>query len=341
MNYSGVCLEGYGYALPEKVITSEQIEEGLSSLYKKFGVSPGLLQGLTGVKERRVWDMGTLPSTIATEAAHKALLMADIPPRSIDAVVHTGVCRDSLEPATAIRVHNNLGLSSKCLAFDVSNACLGFLNGMFTVANMIELGQINSALVVTGENAAPLYKKTSELLQKELDEKSFRDSFASLTLGSAGVAFVLTKKNLSRKMHQFLGGVVKVDSSAHKLCIGDGTLQELSMKTDATELMRKGLILSKKSWGGFKEQLGWSDDTIDHFITHQISARHHSKGFEILDLPLSKGYSYLENLGNTGSAAAPLSLVLTAEKNKFAKNDLIAMLGIGSGISTTMVGIRW
>ena len=113
------------------------------------------------------------------------------------------------------------------------------------------------------------------------------------------------------------------------------------MKTNATELMKKGLALSKKTWGVFKEKIGWKDDDISHFITHQISARHHSKGFESLGLPISKGYSYLETLGNTGSAAAPLSLILTAEKQKIAKGDLIAMLGIGSGISTTMVGIKW
>ena len=46
------------------------------------------------------------------------------------------------------------------MAFDISNACLGFLNGILVASNMIELGQIKTALIVTGENSGPLYHKT-------------------------------------------------------------------------------------------------------------------------------------------------------------------------------------
>ena len=38
----------------------------------------------------------------------------------------------------------------------------GFVNGMFMAANMIELGQIEAALIISGENSAPVYECNSK-----------------------------------------------------------------------------------------------------------------------------------------------------------------------------------
>ena len=65
-----------------------------------------------------------------------------IPPKELDCLIFTSVSRDMMEPATASFVHSQLGLPDRCLVFDISNACLGFLDGMVMLANMIELGQV-------------------------------------------------------------------------------------------------------------------------------------------------------------------------------------------------------
>jgi acyl-CoA:acyl-CoA alkyltransferase len=341
MLYSKVCIDSYGYLLPEKVLTSKEIEEQLTPIYNAIGCPKGRLEQLTGVRERRIWEPGTLPSTIASQAAKKCLQNSQHSSEDIDLVIHTGVCRDALEPATAQVVHHNLNLSSNCMAFDISNACLGFLNGILVASNMIELGQIKTALIVTGENSGPLYHKTIPFLLKNKNEQTFRDSLASLTLGSASTAMLLTHEKHSNTTHRVLGGFSQTDSSGYDLCTGDGNIHALTMKTKASELMKKGLTLSKTTWELFKRRLDWNNESISHFITHQISQQHHIKGFELLNIPIKKGYSYLENLGNTGSAAAPLSLMLTAEKELIKLNDRIATIGIGSGLSTLMLGLSW
>ena len=96
---------------------------------------------MTGIRERRFWPPGMLPSERSIENGERAIAAAGIDRSQISALVHASVCRDHLEPATACRVHHQLGLSRSCLVYDVSNACLGILNGMIQVANMIELGQ--------------------------------------------------------------------------------------------------------------------------------------------------------------------------------------------------------
>lgn len=341
MRYSGVCLESCHYSLPEKIVTSEAIESQLENLYEILGCPKGHLEALTGIQERRVWEPGTLPSTIATEAAKKTLAMSGTRPEDVDVVIYTGVCRDQLEPSTANVVHFNLGLSSSCFAFDVSNACVGFLNAMLVAANMLEMGQIKRALLVTGENAGPLYESVIPKLQKASNPLEFRTSLASLTLGSAGVAMLLTREDISETGHKLLGGITLTDSDGHDLCKGSGDVNSLTMETDTTNLMKRGLHLSQKSWEILKKHLEWDNETPDHVITHQISRNHQKKCLELLGLPLEKGHSHINFLGNTGSAAAPLSLAQGMEKGSFKKGEKIALLGIGSGINTMMMGLQW
>ncbi len=81
-----------------------------------------------------------------------ALVAAQVDRSEIQCLINTSVCRDYIEPATASIVHNKLGLSQSAISFDVVNACLGFLNGMLLVANMIELGQIDTGMVVAAED---------------------------------------------------------------------------------------------------------------------------------------------------------------------------------------------
>ena len=341
MRYTDVCIESCDYVLPEKIITSENIESKLEKLYRMLSCPKGQLEALTGVKERRVWKTGTLPSSIAAEAAQKTIEKSGTKPEEIDLIIYTGVCRDKLEPSTANVVHHKLGLSADCLALDVSNACTGFLNGMMVAANMIESKSIRSALIVTGENAGPLYDNVLPKLENLKEALDFRKHLASLTLGSAGVAMILTQKELSKTGHKLLGALGQTDSSGYHLCQGTGDINSLEMETDTAGLMRQGLALVVKTWEFFKRHLEWTNETPDHVLTHQISKKHQEKAFALMNIPQEKSSSHLDTLGNTGSAAAPLSLAQGMEKDLFKKGEKILLSGIGSGINTLVMGLEW
>ncbi len=142
MRYENVCLESFGYTLPEEIVSSAELEVALAPLYKRLRLPEGRLELMTGIRERRFWPPGTLPSGPSMASAQLAIDAAQLDKSQIGALVHASVCRDYLEPATASTVHHTLDLPSDCVIYDVSNACLGVLNGMVQVANMIELGQI-------------------------------------------------------------------------------------------------------------------------------------------------------------------------------------------------------
>jgi 3-oxoacyl-[acyl-carrier-protein] synthase-3 len=160
MHYRRVCLESFGYTLPVELVTTAELERRLSPLYDRLRLPEGRLELMTGIRERRFFPPGTRPSTISVESARKAIDASGIDERFFGALIHGSVCRDYLEPATACRVHHELGLPGDAVIYDVSNACLGLLNGMVQVANMIELGQIRAGIVVGTECGREIVEKT-------------------------------------------------------------------------------------------------------------------------------------------------------------------------------------
>ena len=103
-----------------------------------------------------------------------------------------------MEPATASYVHRLMGLGPKTQILDISNACLGFLNALILAGSLIETGQIRRAILVAGENGAPLVDKTIELLNEgPYDRKSIKPFFANLTIGAGAVAWSITRRDLA------------------------------------------------------------------------------------------------------------------------------------------------
>ncbi|MEQ8516272.1 MAG: 3-oxoacyl-ACP synthase III, partial [Chromatocurvus sp.] len=179
-------------------LTSQEIAQRLKPTMDRLGIRENLLEEISGIKSRGIWEKGTQPSDAATLAAEKAIEDSGIDRSRIGVIINTSVSRDFLEPSTACVVHSNLGLAAQCLNFDVGNACLGFLNGMDIAARMIERTEVDYALIVDGETSRQLIDATIErLLNPEVEEAQFRDEFASLTLGSGSAAMVMARRELA------------------------------------------------------------------------------------------------------------------------------------------------
>ncbi len=347
MRFERVCIEAASYELPPNVVTSDALEQRLAPVYDRLKLPYGRLELMTGIRERRFWDPGTRPSDAAVMAGRKALDAAGVAASEVGCLIHASVCRNFLEPATASVVHHALGLSNEAAMFDLSNACLGVLNGMAMVATMIEAGQIHTGLVVSGETAEGLHAATIEriLSDESLTRASFKMHFASLTIGSGAAAVLLTHADRSRTGHQFLGGAVRTDSRANELCQEDTQAAPSEtgplMATDSEALLHAGIALANQTWQATKAELGWTNDTPGHIFTHQVGAAHRRLLFETLALDPAKDFPTVQTLANTGSAALPTAFALGAEQKAMRSGELIALLGIGSGLSSLMLGVEW
>ncbi len=345
LRYSNVAIDALAHVLPERAVTSLEIEDRLAPAYSRMGFHPGRIELMTGIRERRHFPAGTLPSAVATHAAEKALAAASVPREGIGALIFSSVCRDFMEPATASVVHANLKLPATCACFDLSNACLGFANAMQVAANMIELGPVGAALVVAGEDGGPLVEATIKRLNEDpaINRKNSKLSFASLTIGSGAAAMVLTREG----DHRLLGGVSLTDSTANHLCQGGVTSgvvgSELGplMQTDSEALMHAGVKLAQEVWSQTRTELGWSNDSVTRVFTHQVGVMHRKLLFEKLELDAARDFPTVEFLGNMGSVSLPISLNLGLEQGVVSKGDTVALLGIGSGLVCTNLGVQW
>jgi 3-oxoacyl-[acyl-carrier-protein] synthase-3 len=279
MRYTHVCLEALGYTLPREILSSAGLEAQLQPLYGRLRLPPGRLELITGIGERRLWPPGTWPSEMSVLSARRALEAAEIDARQIGALVHASVCRDHLEPATACRVHHLLGLPAECLIYDVSNACLGLLNGVLQVANMIELGQISAGLVVGSEGSRQLLETTVAALNADqrLTRTSLKSAVASLTIGSASCAIVLVHKYKSRTGNALCGGVARAHTEHHALChsgqdeaVAAG-MQPL-METDSEKLLEAGLAVGQATFQALLAELDWQADQLGRTICHIASS---------------------------------------------------------------------
>lgn len=383
MRYQHVCLESLAYTLPPHVVTSAEIEAQLAPVYERFALPAGRLEMMTGIRERRFWDPGVKPGTISAETAAKALAASGIDRRHVGFLVHGSVCRDQLEPATASGVHHALGLPQSAFVLDVSNACLGLLNGAVMLANMIELGQVRAGIIVGTEMGRDLVEGTIATLLRdvrhnrvgcahqdetseaaasraandgghsppyspanELTKQEVKLAFASLTIGSGSAALVLCDRKLSRTGHRFLGGTFRAETSSHVLCAGG--VESLThgddrprMQTDSESLLHAGVNLAAQTWEDAKRVLHWTNADVHKAFTHQVGRAHRRLLYERLGLDLKLDFSTVEFLGNTGAAALPMTAALGIERGHVHPGDHVALLGIGSGLNSVMLGVEW
>jgi 3-oxoacyl-[acyl-carrier-protein] synthase-3 len=344
MKFAHACIESLTAVLPDEICSSAQLEERLGPLYERLKLPTGRLELMTGIKERRMWAAGTLPSDASAAAGRAVLQQSKLKGDQMETFIHCAVSRDMLEPATASFAHHKIGLGPHAQIFDLSNACLGFLNGLVTLGAMIDSGQIRCGMVVSGENGRPLVEQTvHQLLASALTRNEIKPFFANLTIGSGAVAAIVCHEDMlpAGSKHRLLAGACLAATQHSLLCQGDTAGAGLSMQTNSEQLLLAGVEVARETWALFEKETGWTRETPDHFICHQVGSTHRRKLYETVGLDLRKDFSTFETLGNTGSAALPTALALAAKQGTVKSGDKVALLGIGSGINSLMLAVEW
>src|SRR5262245_23616358 len=219
MKYSRVHIDAIGYELPPVVVTSSELEARLRPVYQALRMPEGQLEALTGISERRWWEPGYSLSDGAIAAARKVLATSPVRPEDVQVMIYAAVCREQFEPATACRVAAALGISAEAAVYDLSNACLGVLNGIVDVANRIELGQIRAGMVVSCETAREINDTVIEDLLRCRSLEVFKTSLATLTGGSGAVAVLVTDGSFGPEpRRRLLGGTNLAAPQHYNLC---------------------------------------------------------------------------------------------------------------------------
>lgn len=338
MRFENVSILGTAYVDAPHRITTDEIQDQLEPVLERFRTPKTLLKDLTGIEARRVWDEGAQLYKVAALSAKKVIEETGIDPNKIGVLINTSVDRDYLEPSTASMVHGELALSPHSMNFDICNACLGFVNGMQVVANMIELGQIEYGIVVNGERARAVIEGTiARILDPNCDIKTFRQQFASLTLGSSSVSMILARADLAPDGHRVKGAISMSATEHSHLCKANRD----EMITDQKGLLEGGINLTYKMRDKMIEEYGADPDDFDEIAIHQVSKRHTHEVTIAAQINEEKIYRIYPEYGNIGPAGVPVVMAKAYEAGRIERGDRVGLFGIGSGLNSTVMELEW
>ncbi len=318
-----------GSFLPQQRVTSEEIFNEFNS-ETKYGVQADWMAKEMGVRERRMSSPSTLPSELAIPAAKQALERAPhINPDHIDMVLFCGIEKDQAEPATAHTIQSALGLKAG-IAFDISNACYGFMDGIRTASSFVASGQARYALVVTGEVPTKLIPQVVDQLKKGLPLDDAKDRIGFLSVGDAGGAMIIgpSEANSASGFSVFTSRTSS--SHADKCFYKHSASGELDCAMKMAKIVALTTRIFKDMYDDGLKMAGW--EKPDYLLVHQVGKKSFQqlRTFSLMsDDQMVKTYDVL---GNITSATAPVVFDKLRNTGKLKPGDKVLGCFSGSGI---------
>ncbi|MHB8295130.1 MAG: beta-ketoacyl-ACP synthase III [Acidimicrobiales bacterium] len=301
-------LTGWGWALPDKVVTNQDLSLRLDT-------NDAWITERTGIKERRI---GGTTASLSVEAATRAMERAGLAPTEVDLLVLATTTPDQAVPATSAQVAHELGLA--CAAFDVNAACSGFVYALVVAHSM----------VVTGAERALLIG--ADTLSRVTDQED--RSTAILFADAAGAVMLEACSGEPR----LLGWDLGADGSGRRLLFCDhGGYLEM----EGREVFKRAVRATVESVGLALERAGVRAEDIALFVPHQANLRIIEAAGQRLGIPMERTAIALDKTGNTSSASIPLALSLAADDNRVTGGDLVLLSGFGAGMTWASAVIRW
>jgi 3-oxoacyl-[acyl-carrier-protein] synthase-3 len=99
--------------------------------------------------------------------------------------------------------------------------------------------------------------------------------------------------------------------------------------------------LARETFDQGAAAFGWTSDSFDCLICHQVSASHTRKFREAIGFDDEILVKTFPVYGNMGPAAVPFTLDLACEAGLARAGDRIALMGIGSGLGCSIMEIVW
>ena len=321
-----VRLAAVAAALPPAVRTSAEVEARIAGASPAFRPREGVLEAVSGVRERRVAAAEVQCSDLAVAAAREALERAGLRPRDVGALVFASASQDLLEPATAHIVQAKLG--TRCQVLDVKNACNSFLNGVQVGEALVATGQCEVALVVTGEIPS---RVTEWRVESACD---FRRRFAGFTMGDAGAAAVLARATDGR-------GIFHRRFTAHSEHWGLATIpccgsmhaaRTAPLEVDGARLKDAFLAHGPAFLARSLCEAGVSLDDFARILVHQATLPYLGEMCAATGVPIERVEITADVLGNMAAASLPVAYAQAHADGSITAGDRVLWIGLASGI---------
>ncbi|WP_323799548.1 beta-ketoacyl-ACP synthase III [Parasphingorhabdus sp.] len=313
-------IKGTGSALPRTRVSNAELAE-------RVDTTDEWIVERTGIRFRHIAEDDETTSTLAIEAAQKAMQAAGFSSADIDLIIVATATPDQTFPATATIVQDALGCNG-CVAFDVAAVCSGFLYALSVADSMIRAGSAQNALVIGAETF-------SRILDWE-------DRGTCVLFGDGAGAVVLAAEYGERGI---LATRLHADGAHNQLLYVDGgagttgTVGKLRMK--GREVFRHAVVNLSSVLKAVLEEAGESIDKVDWVVPHQANARILDATAKKLNLAPEKVIKTVDIHANTSAASVPLALDTAVRDGRIKPGDLLVLEAMGGGFTWGASVIRY
>jgi len=313
-------IRGTGSALPRTRVSN-------ADLAKRVDTTDEWIVERTGIRFRHIAEDDETTSSLAVEAAQKAMQAAGFSSADIDLIIVATATPDQTFPATATIVQDALGCNG-CVAFDIAAVCSGFLYALSVADSMIRAGSAHNALVIGAETF-------SRILDWE-------DRGTCVLFGDGAGAVVLAAEKGERGI---LATRLHADGAHNQLLYVDGgagttgTVGKLRMK--GREVFRHAVVNLSSVLKEVLEEAGETIDNVDWVVPHQANARILDATAKKLNLAPEKVIKTVDLHANTSAASVPLALDTAVRDGRIKRGDLLVLEAMGGGFTWGASVIRY
>ncbi|MGN0773614.1 MAG: beta-ketoacyl-ACP synthase III [Candidatus Ventricola sp.] len=309
---NGLKLLGTGYALPTRVLDNDAMTAYVET-------SDEWITTRTGIRQRYFCGEGESTTTLAIEAAQKALHDSGLDKADIGCVIVATSSGEYAMPSTACLVHKALELNENIPVFDLGAACAGFLYAVDTARAMLLAHGGKAALVIGAEQ-----------MSQVLD---MADRNTCVLFGDAAGAAVFALDEDAE--YAYVCGT-RGDMAIQ---LG-GPRRTLAMTMEGQNVFRFAVSTIPATVEELLAKTGKTMDDVDWVVCHQANQRIIDASVRRLGVPAEKFYKNLDRYANTSAASIPLALAEMKESGRLTSGQRVILVGFGGGLTWAGVMLR-
>lgn len=314
----GAIISGLGISVPDTVLTNADLE-------KRVDTTDEWIVARTGIRERHILapEDPRLASDLGVEALRRALAAAGLAPEELDGIIVGAIVPDKQFPATACFIQEKIG-AKNAFAFDITAACAGFVFGANLASQFIQSGQCRHVAVLGAET-----------LSRAVD---WSDRNTCILFGDASAAAIFSAGPEGRGV---MLSKLRSDGAHAGILYWDGRGAGKGMNMDGRQVFKLAVSEVSALVVETLSQAGKKPEDLDLLVLHQANVRILSAIGERLGLPAEKVVINVDRYGNTSSSSIPLALYEAQADGRLQPGMLVALAGVGGGMSWGCNLMRW
>jgi len=286
----------------------------------------------TGIFTRSIASTHQTAVDLAFEAGSR-LLKGLSCKEDIDLVVLVTQSPDYVLPTSACILQDRLGLSKKCMAFDINLGCSGFIYALSIVGSLIESGVAKKGLILCSDTYTKYIDKSDRTCKPIFSDGASATLLVSSDIDKVGPFVLGTDGSGYDKLIVKEGGArePKISSNSHH-----GTLEMRGADVFLFTLNTVPICVNELL---DKSKLNIED--VDLFVFHQASQLVLENLIRAMSLDENKVFINLKDTGNTVSASIPIALKDAETQGRLKNGDTIMLVGFGVGLSWGATLLTW